>query len=105
MLNEEPDCRGAALIISVCFVGLLLSVAFVAWAYFKEEAPAPPIIIEVVSEEGQAKAMMIEELTGLRFTPDVAKYATVTFSGTTVQIETHAINIWEGRHAGWREKK
>lgn len=81
---------------ALLFLATLLLVATWAWAYFK---------LEVGIEEGTAKAQMIERLTGIEFTPEVAKHATVTFTGTTVQIETHALNVWEGQHAGWREAK
>ena len=104
MQNKEFS-RGQSAYLAALFIGALVVVASFALLKFREApAQAEPVVVEVVSDEGMAKAMMIEELTGLRFTPDVAKWATITFSGTTVQIETHAINVWEGRHAGWREK-
>ena len=102
---EEPDCRGAAYIIMTCLFGLLLAVAFGAWAYFHggpvSASQPQEVVIEVVSEEGFAKAVMIFELTGYEFPPEIAKWAEVKFSGTSVQIETHAINLFDGKK--WRE--
>lgn len=97
---EEPDTKGAVVVITFCFIGLFLTVAFGAWAYFQE----PEVVtVEVVSEEGQAKAHMIRELTGIEFPPEIAKWANISFSGTTVAIETHSINMWDGKN--WESKK
>lgn len=100
MRYEEPDCKGAAYIILTCFVGLFLVVAFGAWAFYKEPET---VIVERVTKEGQAKAIMIKELTGYEFPPEVAKWADVTFSGTSVAVDTEKLNIWLGRN--WESKK
>ena len=100
MRYDEPDCKGTAFIILTCIVGLFAAIIFGAWCFFAE-APQPPHIVEIVSEEGTAKAVMIYELTGYEFPPEIAKWARVTFSGTSVQIETHAINLFDGKK--WRE--
>ena len=94
MICEEPDTKGAAVVIALCFIGLFLSVALSVWSYFKEPET---IIVEQVSEEGAAKAHMIRELTGIEFPPEIAKWAVISFSGTTVSIETHSINLWDGK--------
>lgn len=91
---SEPDTKGAALIILICLIGLFAVTAFGAWAYFKEPET---IIVEQVSEEGVAKAAMILELTGYDFPPEMAKWAVISFSGTSVAIETHSINLWDGK--------
>ena len=100
MRYDEPDCKGDAFIILTCIVGLFAAIVFGAWCFFAE-APQPPQIVEVVSDEGQAKAVMIYELTGYEFPPDIAKWADVKFSGSTVSIDTHTINLWDGKQ--WRE--
>lgn len=92
--TEEPDTKGAALIILICFVGLFALTVFSGWAYFKEPQE---VIVEQISEEGVAKSHMIRELTGIEFPPEIAKWANITFSGTTVSIETHSINMWDGK--------
>ena len=98
--NLEPDVKGAGLIlVAVLFFLLIFTIAFGAWAFYKE---GQPVIVEVVSEEGQAKAAMILQLTGIEFPPEVAKWATVSFSGTSVSIETSALNVWLGKN--WKEK-
>ena len=93
MICEEPDCKGAALILALCFTGLLVTIAFGTWTYFRYD----PVRVEIASEEGAAKAHMIRELTGLEFPPEIAKWANINFSGTTVSIETHSINLWDGK--------
>jgi len=98
--NLEPDLKGAGAILIACLFALcFLVIAFGAWAYYKEEQP---VVVEIVSEEGAAKAHMIKELTGLELPPEVAKWANVTFSGTSVAVDTDSLNIWLGRQ--WKEK-
>ena len=98
---DEPDVKGSALILAICFVGLFLLTVFGGLAYFASDEP--PEIVEVVSDEGYAKSIMIEELTGITFPPGVAKWATVTFSGTSVSIETEELNVWLGKN--WDSKR
>jgi len=91
---EEPDTKGAALIVLIVLIGLLALAVFNAWSYLNPK--------ETGMDEGQAKAIMIMELTGKEFPPEVARHAVVSFSGTSVAIETHSINLWDGKT--WKSK-
>jgi len=96
-LNLEPYMKNTvSILIAILFFLILFTSAFGAWAYYRP-LPEP---IELVSEEGAAKAAMIKQLTGIEFPPEIAKWATITFSGTTVSIETQSINLWDGKK--WR---
>ena len=94
MRYEEPNTKGVALALLLCFIGLFTITVFGSWTYFKEPET---IIVEQVSDEGAAKAYMIYELTGREIPPEIAKWANINFSGTTVSIETHSINLWDGK--------
>jgi len=100
MRYEEPDTKGVALIILICFIGLFALTVFSGWTYFKEPET---VIVERVTKEGQAKAIMIKELTGHEFPPEVAKWAVISFSGTSVAVDTDKLNIWLGKN--WESKK
>ena len=83
--NLEPDVKGAGLIlVAAMFFLLIFTIAFGAWAFFKEGQPDP---VDVASEEGEAKAAMIMALTGIELKPEIAKWADVTFSVTRKGVE------------------
>lgn len=98
----RQELSGAAFLLAFCTFGLLLAVAFGAWAYYKDKPIGHPPVVEVVSEEGVAKATMIKELTGIEFPPEVARWANVNFTGTDVSIDTESFNVWLGKN--WKEK-
>jgi len=94
---EEPEIKISAPFITVCFVGLLLITILGALVYFSSTEPP-----DIGVDEGSAKSIMIEQLTGLNFPPDIAKHANVTFSGTSVTIDTEKLNVWLGKN--WNSK-
>jgi len=87
------------------YVGIILLVFIigfvVAYQVSISEIDEPENVVLTISE-GQAKAVMIEQLTGQRFPPEIAQWAVVTFSGTSVEVETDKLNIWLGRN--WESK-
>jgi len=97
--DYEPDSKGAALIIAICFVGLIASVSFGAWAYYREM----PLAVDDSIDEGEAKAALIKQLTGHTVAPEYARFVNVNLTGTTVAIETHSINLFDGKK--WKELK
>lgn len=91
MNDFEPDVRGAVMVFIIIIIGLVI-IMIVGTSLLAEKYNTTE---EVVSPEGVAKAHMIKELTGYEFPPDVAKWANINFSGTTVSVETHKIDIWD----------
>ena len=102
MRCDNPDCRGAALVVLLCIIGLLLSTIFIARSYFREVEIDPPVVTHLV-DAGVAKAYMIKELTGHEFPPEIARHAVISFSGTSVAVDTEKLNIWLGKN--WESKK
>lgn len=84
------------------FIVLLFLIIYTFHLRGLASAEVEPIIIEKISDEGVAKAQMIFELTGKEFPPEVAKWADITFSGSTVSIDTEKLNIWLGKN--WESK-
>lgn len=88
--KEDNEVVRLTIIAFACimfFIGVIITIGLMV--------PQTTETVEPVVEEGVAKAMMIKELTGLEFPPEVAKWANINFSGTTVSVETHKIDIWD----------
>ena len=104
MYEFEPKIKGKDIILIVGIIGIMIAMLFGYYLQYSTEPVVEKIvetvIVEQVSEEGEAKAIMIRAMTGYDFPPEVAKWANVNISGTTVSIETHSINLWDGKK--WR---
>lgn len=95
---EEPDTKGSGLVLIVCFVTIIAITMFIGWALYGQ--PIEPVVIDA-GKEGEAKAALILQLTGHTVAPEHAKYVNINITGTTLQIETHSINLFDGKK--WRE--
>lgn len=102
MHDFEPKLqkKDILLIIGIMAVFLIFVTINVRIAFPKQEPILETVFIERVTEEGEAKAIMIRAMTGYDFPPEIAKWANVNISGTTVSIETQSINLWDGKK--WR---